>query len=95
MSKDNQNGSVDLLADAMRKVFSEAVSDAVEPLNVAVGKLISEVGEIRADMGHMERRLTAKLKADLTIPNELMQAKLAQQLKDISSDVRTALKKSD
>jgi len=32
MSRSNLNGSVDLLADAMRRVFKEAVEEAVQPL---------------------------------------------------------------
>jgi len=37
--KSKLNGSVDLLAEAMRKVFSEAVEEAVNPLTTEVKTL--------------------------------------------------------
>ena len=80
------NGSVDLLAKAMRAVFTEAVEGAIKPLR-------KDVGEIRKDMGAMETRLNTRIDAGLTTTNENMQAQLAQQRKDVSSDVRRILKR--
>ena len=40
------NGSVDLLADAMRKVFSEAVEGAVEPLTTEVKAFRTEARDV-------------------------------------------------
>ena len=44
------NGSVDLLAKAMRQVFTEAVQGAVEPVK-------TEVQAMRTEMRDMEERL--------------------------------------
>ena len=43
MSEDRKlNGSVDLLAEAMRQVFSEGVEKAVEPLRSEMKELFAE-----------------------------------------------------
>ena len=51
MAKKKLNGSADLLAKAMRKVFTEAVEDAVEPLSTQVKAMRTEVGDLRTDVG--------------------------------------------
>ena len=61
------NGSVDMLAQAMRKVFSEAVEGAVEPL--------------RDDIAVIGEGMVTK--ADLETTNENMQAQFAEQEKKI------------
>ena len=43
MAKKSLNGSVRLLADAMRKVFSEAVEDAVEPLRDGIAGISDDM----------------------------------------------------
>ena len=74
--KDRLNGSVSLLADAMRQVFSEAVQGAVEPV-------ATEVKALRTEVHDMEGRLNERI--DTT--NENVQAQLAQHRKDISEDM--------
>ncbi len=49
-------GSVDLLADAMQKVFSGAVERADEPPHIQVKALRTDMGEIRTYMHSMEER---------------------------------------
>ena len=77
------NGSVDLLAQAMRQVFSEAVEVAVEPVKESVDALRTEMrdmeGRIDKNMDRMEERLNAR--TDTT--NENMQAQFAEQEKKI------------
>ena len=73
------NGSVDLLAQAMKKVFSEAVEGAVEPLR-------EDLSEIRDRMATNE-----KLEAGLKTTDENVQAQLAQNRKDIQKDFKEAL----
>ena len=51
---DKLNGSVDLLAKAMRQVFSEAVEGAVEPLATEVKALRTEARDIRETMATKE-----------------------------------------
>jgi len=51
--KSKLNGSVDLLADAMRKVFSEAVEGAIDPVT-------TQVKALRSDMHDMEERLNER-----------------------------------
>ena len=57
------NGSVDLLAKAMKKVFSEAMEGAVEPIH-------SDLEDIRNNMATKE---------DVNTTNENMQAQFATQ----------------
>lgn len=45
MAKKKLNGSVDLLAKAMRQVFTEAVQEGVEPLRKDVADLKEDVDE--------------------------------------------------
>ena len=77
MTKKALNGSTDLLAKAMRTVFSEAVEGAVEPLR-------ESLDEVRENMA---------TKADLDTTNENVQVQLAQNRKDISADLKETLDK--
>ena len=63
------NGSVDLLAQAMRKVFSEAVEAAVEPMH-------SDLKGIKGDIDG--------IKGDIETTNKNMQAQFAEQEEKIS-----------
>ena len=83
MAKESLNGSVELLAKAMRAVFSEAVEGAVEPLR-------KDMKGARDDMLAMEGRLNAHINTT----NENVQGQLAQHRKDISDDVKGALAKN-
>ena len=83
MSDERLNGSVNILADAMRQVFSEAVEGAVEPLH-------GEMRALRTDMRDMEGRLNERI--DTT--NENVQSQLAQNRQDVANDVKDALTKS-
>lgn len=76
--KDNLNGSVDLLAQAMRRVFAEAVEGAVEPLQKEVKGIHNDLTGIRENMA---------TKDDLKTTNDNVQSQLAQHRKDITSDV--------
>ena len=77
MTKKALNGSVDMLAKAMRKVFVEAVEEGIQPVSDAVDALSKDV---------------AGVKKDIKTTNENMQAQLAQNRKDISADVKGILK---
>ena len=68
------NGSVELLARAMRKVFSEAVEGAAEPLH-------EDMKGLRTDMQGMSARMATK--ADIKTTNENMQYQFAEQEKKI------------
>ena len=72
MSEPKLNGSVELLAKAMRKVFSEAVEDVAEPLH-------KDMKGLRTDMQGMGARLDAGIKTT----NENMQSQFAEQEKKI------------
>ena len=67
MTSKNLNGSVDLLAKAMKEVFSEAVEGAVEPLR-------DGLKEIHDDMA---------TKKDLKTTNKNMQVQFSEQEKKI------------
>ncbi len=62
---DKLNGSVDLLAQAMRQVFAEAVEGAVEPLTTEVKALRTETRDIRETMATKQdvKRLEADMEA--------------------------------
>ena len=68
------NGSVDLLAQAMRKVFKEATQEAVEP-----------VIDLIADS---EKRLENKIDSAVEATNKNVQAELSQHRKDVAADVK-------
>ena len=63
MAKDKMNGSVDLLAKAMRQVFTEAVEGAVEPLHGAVKDIRADMKDIRENMATKED--VARLETDM------------------------------
>ena len=54
MSNAKLNGSVDMLAQAMRQVFQEGVEKAVEPIH-------TEMKALRTDMRDMEGRVNERL----------------------------------
>ena len=57
MVKKSLNGSVELLADAMRTVFSEAVKGATEPLHEDMKGLHEDMKGLRTDMQGMGARM--------------------------------------
>ena len=67
MTKKSLNGSVVLLAEAMRKVFSEAVEGAIEPL--------------RDDIAGVQNGMATK--SDIETSNQNMQVQFAEQEKKI------------
>jgi len=78
-AKGTLNDSVNLLADVMRKVFSEAVEGAGETLT-------TEVKALRTDVSDMEGRLDKRM--DST--NENMQTQFAHLEKKIGQIFRAA-----
>ena len=70
---DGLNGSVDLLARAMRTVFSDAVQEGVKP--------------VREDIRDMEGRLKKEIETGLKDTNENVQAQLAQHRKDVATQL--------
>ncbi len=88
MANNQLNGSVDLLAQALRDVVTEAVTGAVQGIR----------GEIKEDMAVMEKSLREEIqsvKTDLEqridITNTNVQAQLAEHRKNIASDFKEAL----
>jgi len=76
MANDNLNGSVDLLANAMRKVFSEAVEGAVKPLTLEVKAITSEVKAMRSDIND--------LKEENQTTRDNVQSQLASHRKEVN-----------
>ena len=79
MSDQNLNGSVDLLADAMRKVFAEAVEGAVSPLGGKIDALSGDIDSMRGEMA---------TKTDIETTNKNMQAQFSEQEKTIGKLIR-------
>ena len=71
------NGSMDLLAKALRRVVTEAVEEGSAPVS-------TEIKALRTEVHDMEGRLNERI--DTT--NENVQAQLAQHREDVSEDVR-------
>ena len=83
MSKKSKlNGSVDLLADAMRQVFSEAVEGAVKPLT-------TEVKAMRTEMHDMEDRLNKNIDDASKTTNKNVHAQLDEHRKEINDLIST------
>ena len=74
MAKESLNGSVELLAKAMRTVFSEAAEGAVAPLRDDIAGISDGMTAISDGMA---------TKADIETTNENMQAQFAEQEKKI------------
>ena len=68
------NGSVNLLADAMRRVFTEAMEGAVDPLRTEMKAMRTE---IRDDMHAMETRLTKHIDEQVDTTNQNVHAQIA------------------
>lgn len=75
------NGSADLLADAMRKVFTEAVEAGVAPVRDDMARM---EGRLREDVTEMEGRLHKRI--DTT--NENMAAQFAAQEQKIGKLIK-------
>ena len=69
------NGSVEVLARAMRDVFTEAVQEGIGPVRKDVAGLKENIAEIKEDV--------AGVKRDIKTTNENMQAQFASQEKKI------------
>ncbi|MCE2522773.1 MAG: hypothetical protein J4F49_06090 [Rhodobacteraceae bacterium] len=80
--KEKMNGSVNLLADAMRKVFTEAMEVAVQPVRSDMEGMETRINK---NMSNMEDRLNQRI--DTT--NENMQAQFSQQEKTIGKLLKT------
>ena len=88
--KKGLNGSVDLLASAMRQVFTEAVQGAVGTVETEVKALRTEVRDMRGDIDSMRENMATK--ADLDTTNKNVHAQLAQHREDVRADIQQALK---
>ena len=78
--KDNLNGSTDLLAKAMRKVFVEAVEQGMIPVRKDISGLKADVSGLKADVSGLNKRIDTN--------NKNVQSQLAQHRKDVSGDVK-------
>ncbi|MCY3942010.1 MAG: hypothetical protein OXG29_13195 [Gammaproteobacteria bacterium] len=78
------NGSVQLLADALQQVVSEAVRDGVAPVRQDMQTLRQDVQTLRQHMQAMEDRLNDRI--DVT--NQNMQAQFAEQETKIARLIR-------
>ncbi len=100
MADTNLNGSVDLLAKAMRKVFVEAVQEGIMPLEKKFGALGSRMDRLEGRMDGLEGRMDKfddsmeEMNTRIGNMESNVQAQLAQNRKDIANDVRKALVKS-
>ena len=77
-------GSVNLLAEAMRRVFSEAVEEATAPLTSDMKAVRADMKAVRVEMKDMETRLNKRID---TI-NQNMAAQFAEQEKKIGKLLR-------
>ncbi len=90
MAENHLNGSVELLAKAMRKVFVEAVQEGIEPLSKKFDGLEGRFDKLGGRMDKLEGNVE-KLDTRMSNMESNVQAQLAQNRKDIANDVRKAL----
>ena len=88
------NGSVELLAKAMRQVFTDAVAQGVEPIAGEVACIRADLAGVKEDlagvkedMKDMEGRLSKRM--DNLESN--VQAQLAENRRQVAADVRRQL----
>ena len=79
--KKYMNGSVDILAKAMKAVFQEGMDATREAVKGDIDGLRTD---IKQDMDSMEERLKDNTKQQIDTTNENMQAQFAEQEKKIS-----------
>ena len=81
MSGSKMNGSVELLADAMRKVFTEAVQEGVQPIKESVDGLKQDVDKrmdsVDSHLDDISARVTHHQKALDGIKNRMPKGKRA------------------
>ena len=79
MSGSKMNGSVDLLAKAMRSVFTEAVAEGVQPVKDAVDGLKKDVDKrmdrVDSHLADLSTRVTHHQKALGRIKNRMPKGK--------------------
>ena len=64
MAKGNLNGSVDILAKAMRTVFLEAAQEAVKPLRKDVTDVKTGLAEVKGEVAEVKTGL-AEVRGEL------------------------------
>ena len=77
-TRSKANGSVNLLGDAMKRVITESLEEVTEPMERRLNKRIDDTNK--------------KIDEGIKTTNKNVQAQLAQNRKDISSDFKKALK---
>ncbi len=87
MTTGKLNGSIDLLAKAMRDVFKESLEAGLVPVRKDINDMRENIDDLRENMESMENRLAGQIKTT----NENVQAQLAQHRKDIAADVKKLL----
>jgi len=80
--KSRMNDGVDLLADAMRQVFTETVKDVVEPLTTEVKAMRSDMNELRSDVNDLKSDVN-DLKKENHTTRENVQSQLAEHRKEV------------
>ena len=92
----NSKDSADILAQAMKRVFKEAVEDGVGTLRKDVGTLRKDVGTLRKDVGTLRKdvgTLRKDMERGLKTTDQNVQKQLYQHRKDVTSDLKKALGK--
>lgn len=77
MSKSKLNGSVDLLAQALRRALTEAVETGMEPVRKDMGTLLSQQAALEKRQGALEKRQGA-LEKEQQVDRQNMTAQFAQ-----------------
>lgn len=57
MAKENLNGSTELLAKAMKRVFTEAVEETIDPAVDLIKEVKNEVVEVKGELTQVNTRL--------------------------------------
>ena len=89
----NSKGSVDILAQAMKRVFKEAVEEGAAPLRKDVGTLRKDVGTLQEDVENGLKGVREDVERGLKTTDQNVQKQLAQHRKGVASDFKKALGK--
>ena len=89
-SREPLNGSVELLARAMREVITDAVTQGIEPLSGQVACIREDLSGVKEDLAGVKDEVkVVGVRMDNMEAN--VQAQLAEHRKQVAADIRRQL----
>lgn len=95
------NGSVELLANAMRQVFTDAVAQGIEPIAGEVACIRTDLADVKEDLAEVKlevagvkedmKNMEGRLNKRMDNLESNVQAQLAENRRQVAADVRRQL----